>query len=300
MKEITHIQSIHQLHQYAGLEPPKHPLFSIHRLEDIKLINSQFPERLTYDFFSIGLKKDLEGFVKYGRKNYDFHEGALGFTAPYQVMEFNSDLLNNATGWIFFFQKEFLNESILKDKIDQFGFFNYQTNEGLHLSKSEEESVKIIFNNIKTEYDQPIDSLSKQVVISNLELLLTYSYRYYKRQFITRNEVDTSILSKFKQLLKTYFEQAENSGLPTVELMANKLHLSANYLSDYLKTTTGRSALDHIHDKIIETAKSDLLASEKSISEIAFQLGFEYPHYFSRLFKKKTGLTPSEYRTKLE
>lgn len=300
MKEITHIQSIHQLHQFAGLEPPKHPLFSIYRLEDIKVINSQFPERMTYDFFSVGLKKDLDGFVKYGRTNYDFQEGALGFTAPYQVMEFNSDLLNNATGWIFFFQKEFLNESILQDKIDQFGFFNYQTNEGLHLSKAEEKSIETIFNNIKTEYDQTIDSFSRQVVISNLELLLTYSHRYYKRQFIIRNEVDTSIFSKFKQLLKAYFREANNNGLPTVELLANQLHISANYLSDYLKTTTGKSAIEHIHDKIIETAKSDLLASEKSIAEIAFQLGFEYPHYFSRLFKKKTGLTPTEYRTKSE
>lgn len=300
MKETTHIKSIHQLHQLAGLEPPKHPLFSILSLDNIKRINRQFPERMTYDFFSVGLKKDLEGYVKYGRTKYDFQEGTLGFTAPYQVMEFSSDLLNNATGWIFFFQKEFLTESVLNNKIDEFGFFNYQTNEGLHLSKIEEESIETIFNNIKIEYDQPIDSFSKQVVISNLELLLTYSQRYYKRQFIIRNEVDTSTFSEFKQLLKTYFLEANNNGLPTVELLANQLHISANYLSDYLKSTTGKSAIEHIHNKIIETAKSDLLASEKSISEIAFQLGFEYPHYFSRLFKKKTGLTPTEFRTKLE
>ena len=300
MKGTIHIQSIHQLHQIAGLESPKHPLFSIYRLEDIKLINRQFPERMTYDFFSVGLKRNLDGFVKYGRTHYDFQEGALGFTAPYQLMEFSSDLLNKATGWLFFFQREFLNESILHNKIDQFGFFSYQTNEGLHLSKTEEKSLETIFSNIKTEYDQPIDSFSKQVVISNLELLLTYSHRYYKRQFIIRNEVDTSIFSKFKQLLKAYLQEANNRGLPTVELLAGQLHISANYLSDYLKTTTGKSAIEHIHDKIIETSKSDLLASEKSISEIAFQLGFEYPHYFSRLFKKKTGLTPTEFRLKPE
>lgn len=298
MKGTTHIKSIHQLHQIAGLEPPKHPLFSIYRLEDIRLIHGQLSERMTYDFFSVGLKKNLEGFVKYGRTNYDFQEGVLGFTAPYQVMEFSSDLLNKATGWIFFFKKEFLNESILLNNIDQFGFFNYQTNEGLHLSKTEENSLETIFNNIKTEYDLPIDSFSKQVVISNLELLLTYSHRYYNRQFIIRNEVDTSIFSKFKQLLKAYFKETDNIGLPTVELLSKQLHISANYLSDYLKATTGKSAIEHIHNKIIEIAKSDLLASEKSIGEIAFQLGFEYPHYFSRLFKKKTGLTPTEFRIK--
>jgi len=295
-KTTVHIKSIYELHQFAGVQPPKHPLFSIHKLEDLKLTGSHFPERMTYDFYTVGLKKNLTGYIKYGRTSYDFQEGALGFTAPYQLMEFNKELIQNANGWVFFFQKEFLNGSNLYDKINEYGFFEYQINEGLHLSKTEEESIDRILEDIEKEYKQPIDVFSKQVVLSSLELLLTFSHRYYSRQFIVRNDTDPSVFSNFKKQLRLVFTDDKHHGLPTVELMASKLHLSANYLSDYLKSTTGKTALDHIHNHIIEIAKKNLLVTNKSISEIAFEIGFEYPHYFSRLFKKKTGLTPSEFR----
>lgn len=295
---MIHIKTIHQLHSLAGLEEPKHPLFSIQRIEDLNLDKEQFPEKITYDFFTVGLKKNLNGYVKYGRTNYDFQEGALGFTAPFQLMEFSTDLITNASGWILFFHKELLNITQLEQEIDNYGFFGYNVSEGLHLSKVEEQSIGVIFENIEKEYLLPIDKYSKKVVLSNLELLLTYAHRYYSRQFIIRNEVDTAILTNFKKELKLLF--IENTKLPTVELLADKLHLSANYLSDFLKSTTGKSALEHIHNYIINQAKKDLISTEKSISEIAFELGFEYPHYFSRLFKKKTGLTPSEYRVETE
>ncbi|GMN08861.1 helix-turn-helix domain-containing protein [Croceitalea sp. MTPC9] len=296
--KMIHIKSIHQIHKLAGLNKPKHPLFSIYRIEELKLDSDNFPEKMTYDFYTVGLKKNLNGYVKYGRTNYDFQEGALGFTGPFQLMEFSTDLIQNASGWILFFHKELLNFTKLEKSIDDYGFFEYAVNEGLHLSKDEEKSIEEIFQNIEKEYQLPIDKYSKQVVLSNLELLLTYSDRYYSRQFILRNEVNNRIFSNFKDELKATFN--DNIKLPTVEQLAEKLNLSANYLSDFLKTTTGNSAIEHIHRYIIEQAKKDLVLSDKSISEIAFELGFEYPHYFSRLFKKKTGLTPSEYRLESE
>lgn len=292
---MIHIKTIHQLHKLAGLKEPKHPLFSIHRIEELQLDSENFPEEMTYDFYTAGLKKNLNGYVKYGRTNYDFQEGALGFTAPFQLMEFNAGLIQNASGWILFFHKELLNITKLVKSIDDYGFFEYAVNEGLHLSKDEEKSIEDIFQNIEKEYQLPIDKYSKQVVLSNLELLFTYSDRYYSRQFIVRNEVGTTIFSNFKAELKSAFY--DNDKLPTVEQLAEKLNLSANYLSDFLKTTTGNSAIEHIHGYIIEQAQKRLILSDKSISEIAFELGFEYPHYFSRLFKKRTGLTPTEFRT---
>ncbi len=300
MKPKVHVRSIQQLHQLAGPEPPRHPLFSIHRIEDLNLAHGNFPESMTYDFYTIGLKKNLEGYIKYGRTNYDFQEGALGFAAPYQLMEFHKDLIQNADGWLFFFEKEFLNGSKLSGCIDDYGFFDYQTNEGLHLSKKEEKSIEEIFKNIELEYKLPIDRYSKQVVLSNLELLLTYSQRYYTRQFVVRNEVDSTIYSNFKVQLNSLFKEGKIHGLPTVDLLAGKLHLSANYLSDYLKSTTGKSAMEHIHMAILDIAKKELQTTNKSVSEIAFDLGFEYPHYFSRLFKKKTGSTPTAFRAASE
>ncbi|MFV1448516.1 helix-turn-helix domain-containing protein [Maribacter sp. HS] len=296
MKKTVHIPSISSLHQLVGLDPPKHPLFSIQRLEDLKGISC--PEKITYDFYTIGFKKNLNGYVKYGRTNYDFQEGVLGFTAPLQLMEFSNDLLENARGWIIFFHEELWNSANQQNRIDQYGFFEYQINEGLHLSRTEEESIENILINIEKEYELPIDKYSKNVVLSNLELLFTYSFRYYARQFTIRNDIDNSIYSNFKVELHSFFNAKKNDFLPSVDFFAKKLNISANYLSDSLKNTTGKSAIEHIHSYIVESAKNDLMTSDKSISEIAFELGFEYPHYFSRLFKKKTGVTPSDYRVK--
>jgi len=211
-------------------------------------------------------------------------------------MEFSDNLLQNANGWILFFHKELWNIENNQNNTTQDGFFKYHTNEGLHLSKIEEKSIELIFENIKKEYELPIDKFSKQVVLSNLELLFTYSYRYYTRQFTIRNEIDSSLFSNFKKELHLFFNDETNTYLPTVDFLADKLNLSANYLSDALKNTTGQSPIEHIHSYIIESAKNNLINSNKSISDIAFELGFEYPHYFSRLFKKRTGITPSEFR----
>ncbi|MEO0528363.1 MAG: AraC family transcriptional regulator, partial [Bacteroidota bacterium] len=220
---IKHIDSIHVLHELAGASPPNHPLFSIWKLEDLpKITQANFPELMTYGFYSSGLKKNLKGYVKYGRTAYDFQEGALGFKSPLQLLSFNPEIVAHATGWILFFHKDFIAGTKLAERIQGYNFFGYETNEGLHLSKTEEDVINTIYENIYMEYRRPIDKHSKQVMLSNLELLLTYAQRYYSRQFILRNESDSSALQGFEKVLNAFFEDRppEINGLPTVEYFA--------------------------------------------------------------------------------
>ncbi len=297
MENTLHIATIQKLHELAGISAPKHQLFSVHRIENLRNLGPNFPKRLSYGFYSIGLKKDLRGYLKYGRTHYDFQQGALGFTAPFQVMEFNSDLMNNGTGWILLIHENLIANSLSEHQFDTYAFFNYDVNEGLHLSEDEENALQKLFENIETEYHLPIDRHSKNVVLSNISLLLAYSQRYYHRQFIMRNEVKPDVLTTFEKELKQYYIKSETEvTLPTVDYFANALHLSANYLSDLLKATTGKTALEHIHMHLVSTAKKRLLISNNSISGVGYSLGFEYPQYFSRLFKNKTGETPSAFR----
>ncbi len=298
MPDIHHIDSIHLLHQVAGGPPPRHPLFSVHRLEELSNDGPGFPQYLTYGFYAVGLKKNLSGYLKYGRTSYDFQEGALGFTAPLQVLSFELEILKRATGWMLFFQQELLAGSALANTIRDYGFFDYQVNEGLHLSQEEENTLDIIFGNIQTEYQRPIDQYSKQVVLSNIELLLTYAQRYYSRQFILRNDISSSVLNTFESKLHQCLDHAEvlQSGLPSVNYFADQLHLSPKYLSDLLKSLTGKTTQEHIHYQLIEKAKVKLLASDAPVADIAYALGFEYPQYFSRLFKQKTGMSPTTFR----
>ncbi len=298
MEEIIHIPTITDLHKLAGAPPPEHPLVSIVRMEEIPTPQEVNFQRITYGFYSLGLKRYMKGYVKYGRQKYDFQEGMMGFTAPNQLLDFTNLDSSDATGWLLFFQPELLRGHHLADQIEQYGFFDYEVNEALHLSKKEEESIEVIFENILKEYIQPIDKYSKSVVLSNIDLILTYSNRYYNRQFVTRNEVDSSLLTRFEQEIKTYFRQGIllQKGIPSVEYFAEKLHLSPNYLSDMLKSLTGKTTKEHIHYQLIEKAKNKLRSSDQTIAEIAYDLGFEYPQYFNRLFKDKTGMTPKAYR----
>ncbi|MEM7552434.1 MAG: helix-turn-helix transcriptional regulator [Bacteroidota bacterium] len=292
------IKSITELHQIAGGPPPEHPLISLIRLEDIPELPADYPQDFIYEFYSIGFKKNLKGYIAYGRENYDFQEGVLGFTEPDQSLSFTGSDASEATGWILFFHKDFLMKSPLMDKIEEYGFFKYNVNEALHLSAKEEELIEGLFANMHNEYSQRIDTFSKDVLLSNLELLLTYSQRFYSRQFITRNDVDSSFLNRFKVELKKYFHSDEliDGGIPTVEYFAKKLNISSSYLSDMLKSLTGKTTKEHIHLKLIEMAKKKLVSTDQTVAEIAYGLGFEYPQYFNRLFKEKTGLTPKEFR----
>jgi len=276
-----------------------HPLVGIIRLEDIPEQAKQLGA-LSFGFYSISLKRKLTGYIDYGRKKYDFQEGVMGFVAPNQVLSFDGCDAKLSEGWELFFDADLLVNSALAEDINTYGFFNYETNEALHASVKEENQIAQIFENIFNEYILPVDQFSKEVILSNIELLLTYSKRFYKRQFITRNEVDSSVVSNFEKELNTYFttDNLSEKGLPDVSYFAEKVHLSPNYLNDMLKNLTGKTTTEHIQFHLLKKAKHLILGSKKSIAEIAYELGFEYPQYFSRLFKKKTGLTPSEFRSK--
>jgi len=297
MSTVHHIATIHQLHQAAGVDPPRHPLFSIHRLQDLSVLSDQFPGDFTYGFYSIGLKKNLGSFIKYGRTQYDFQEGTLGFTAPNQRISFDPNITADARGWVLFFHKDLGIGTDFHEELDRYGFFGYDVSEGLHLSQQEEIAIHQIFANIHAESELPIDQHHRQVVLSNIELMLTYAQRYYTRQFVVRHDANPDLLNRFERELKQYFQApVREKGLPTVEYFASQVNLSPKYLSDLLKSLTGKTALEHIHYQLIELAKNRLLASDASISEIAYDLGFEYPQYLSRLFRKKTGMAPKEFR----
>ena len=298
MNQPIHIKTISELHHFAGGDPPDHPLMSIMRVEDIPELPSGFPSEFTFSFYTIGLKKNLQGYVEYGRKRYDFQQGVMGFTAPNQVMSFDSSSTVGATGWMLFFHPDLLHGHQLGSNILEFGFFDYEIHEALHLSPKEEDTILQVFENIHHEYHQPIDLYSKSVVLSNLELLLTYCNRFYGRQFVTRHDADQTFLSRFEKAIKIYFRDTHDmdKGIPTVNFFADQLNVSPSYLSDSLKALTGKTTQDHIHYYLLDKAKNILIGSDKSVSEVAYELGFDYPQYFSRLFKEKVGMTPKEYR----
>jgi len=299
MSDIQHIKTISDLQRFAGEQPLEHPSFMIIRMEDIPILPASYPRKMTYGFYNISLKRNLKGYINYGRTRYDFQEGVMGFTAPNQVIAYDPDIAEGATGWSLFFHAEYLGRHPLVDKIEDYGFFDYRINEALHLSQKEEDMMDQIAQNIEDEYHKPIDKHSQTVILSNLELLLTYADRYYSRQFITRNEVDSSFLSKFNKEIRRFFREEDfgYTGIPTVKYFASFMNVSQNYLSDVLRELTGKSTREHIHFHLIEKAKLLLLSSDQSISSIAFDLGFESPPYFTRFFKKNTGSTPKGYRS---
>ncbi|PHN03409.1 helix-turn-helix domain-containing protein [Flavilitoribacter nigricans] len=298
MEKWLKVDSIAQLVELSGFPPVAYPYFAIIRVEDLATLPGEFFQPLVFNFYTAGLKKNLSGAVRYGRATYDFNKGVLGFTAPNQVLEINEDMKNNGSGWMIFFEIEFLRGHALQNNIDQYGFFNYDVNEALHLSDKEEKIIEDIFQRMAAEYENNIDRFSREVMLSYLDLLLKYSNRYYSRQFITRNEVGSDLLKRFEQQLGQYFREGlfRKLGLPTVAYFAEALCVSPNYLSDFLRSNTGKSTQEHIHLAILEQAKILLLSSSRTVSQIAYELGFEYPQYFSRLFKQKTGLTPSAFR----
>ena len=297
-KNIIHIKSINQLLEGSGLGKPTHPLIAVIDTADIVFGKEMQGLKITSDLYSIALK-DASCGLDYGRKPYDFNEGVLFFSAPKQVFTVTKvQKLNEIKGWMIYFHPDLIRNTKLASKIDGYTFFNYEVNEALHLSEKEQSLLNNLVNLIENEIQERIDSHSQQVLVSNIELILSYSFRFYERQFNTRSAQNTDIVSKVECLLKSYYQTNELilSGQPTIEYLANGCHLSSNYLSDLLSKETGRSAKDHINDFLMEKAKNLLLSSTDSVSGIAYSLGFNYPHYFSRIFKKKTGKTPQEYR----
>lgn len=294
--EYMDINSISELHRFFGYEKPVHPLISI-----VDLTKIDRSHRKADVFYRLGLYsvacKEITGQVKYGRTNYDFSEGSLVFTAPYQVLSPDPDV-KVYEGWGLYIHPDFLNASNNGPKLTRYSFFGYDTNEALHISDAEKKILEECLHNIEREISQNIDEHSHHLILSNLELFFAYCSRFYDRQFLTRGVVSNDTLQQFDRLLNDYFAQDTliDVGLPDVRYFASNLNLSTNYLSDLLHKYTGKTTQEHIHLKLIEKAKSLLWGTEKSISEIAYELGFEYPSHFTKIFKAKTGQSPKEFR----
>ncbi len=295
--QILRIDSISELHRMLGLDGPRHPLISVVDAARVIIPPALVGVKLVGNFYYMALKDGSCG-IEYGRNPYDFEEGVLLFTAPGQVITATREQKENEVqGWMLFFHPDLLRTSALGENIGRYSFFSYDVHEALHLSEVEVARVTHCVDQIVEEYSQRIDTHSQRVIVSNIELLLNYCLRFYERQFNVRTNLNKDVVSQFERILKAYFESGETTnGLPSIQYFADQLHLSQNYLSDVLKKESGRSAKDYINDYVVEKAKTVLLNSTDSVSGIAYTLGFNYPHYFSRLFKNKTGMTPQEYR----
>jgi len=293
---LLKVESLIDLHKIFGMESPVHPLISIVELKNIQIVAETLPEFLSLNCYKIAYKSELSGRIKYGQSYYDFGEGGLVFTAPNQI--FQSPDQNQKSGYILFIHPDFLLSYQLAIKIKQYSFFYYAANEALHLSEKEKSTIISVFKIIQEEMNDRIDNYSQDIIISQLELLLSYSNRFYKRQFITRKAVNNNLLQKMEEILTDHYynENSLMEGIPTVHFLAERLNLSPSYLSDMLRSLTGQNAQQHIHEKLIEKAKELLSTTGLSISEIAYQLGFEHSQSFSKLFKTKTNLSPLEFR----
>ncbi|WP_316786970.1 helix-turn-helix transcriptional regulator [Pedobacter frigiditerrae] len=292
-------KTISEFHQFRGLPKPEHPLVSVINLADVNRLKAG-ETSILLDFYSIALKRNFNAKIKYGQQEYDFDEGIMFFISPKQLfrIEVEEDSFLNQSGWMLLIHPDFLWNTTLAKKIKQYEYFSYAVNEALYLSDKEETTIADIMHNIEREYHSNIDQFSQDVIIAQLELLLTYAERYYHRQFLTRKITNHSILNKLENILDVYFNNDSllQKGIPTVQYVADALNVSPNYLSGLLKVLTGQSTQQHIHSKLIEKAKEKLTVTGLSVSEIAYELGFEHPQSFSKLFKSKTNVSPLEFR----
>ena len=266
----------------------------------MKRMSDDKPTNFVYDFYFIALKRNCNVKLKYGQQQYDFDEGTMFFIAPNQVfgIEHGKDETLKQSGWLLLIHPDFLWNTPLAKSIKQYEYFGYAVNEALFLSEKEETTITGIIQIIQQEYHSNIDKFSQDIIIAQLEVLFTYSERFYQRQFITRKITNHQILIRLENMLEEYFNSDDlvNKGLPSVQYIAGSLNVSPNYLSELLKVLTGQSTQQHIHDKLIEKAKEKLSTTDLSVSEIAYELGFEHPQSFSKLFKSKTMLSPLEFR----
>lgn len=294
------VNSISQMHRLLSLPEPLHPLVSVVRVQDIGFTDGITWEHFSLNFYCISLKKNIAGKTKYGQQYYDYNKGLMTFVAPRQVLSLDSpfeDGISPSPGYTLFIHPDFLYKHPLAATIKNYGFFSYNVNEALHLSEKEEGNIVAIFQKVAEEY-QHIDKHTQDIILSQIDLMLNYSNRFYERQFITRKAVNHDILTRMETLLNEYFESNNGlqKGVPTVEDLAQQLNLSSNYLSDVLRSLTGQSAQQHIQEKLIAKAKEYLSLTNFSVAEIAYQLGFEHPQSFNKLFKKKVNISPLEFR----
>lgn len=297
MEKINHYKSITELHEKSGFEMPKHPLISLMTCKEL-MTYSVGEDRFTGDFYMVALKKIKSGHILYGKTKYDHSNGSAVFMKPRQIIEV-SNVQFAEKGFVMFFHEDYLSGHHLYEQIKKYGYFEYEINEALHISPSEELILWELYYKIRKEYDENPDEFSREIILSHIDSILKYSDRFYKRQFIDRSiNVSGTMVKKFQKVVDNYFEKDLHlqDGLPTVNYLADKLSVSTRYLSDVLKQETGKTALEHIHIYLIKEAKNLLLSSENNVSGIAYDLGFESPSYFTRLFKKIVGLTPVQYR----
>lgn len=299
---MKQIKTISEFHHYTNLPKPHHPLISV--IDVAKAVpnpTNSDPENLILDFYSIAVKRMHNVKVKYGQQPFDFNEGVLSFMSPKQVFSVSADKENEEvkkSGWAIYIHPDFIWNTSLSKTIKNYGFWDYSLNEALFLSAKEGATINNIIQNIRKEAQSNIDKFTKQIIISQIESLLSYSDRFYNRQFITREKTNHQILEQLEAKLNKYFSEDNliDKGLPTVQHIAEELSLSPKYLSSLLQILTGQSTQQHIHDKLIEKAKERLTSSELTISEISYSLGFEHIQSFSKLFKTKTNFSPTEFR----
>jgi len=293
------IKTISEYHKFMQLPKPAHPLVSVARFEDIKRPYTEPISRIM-DFYSIAIKRNSNVKMRYGQQEYDFDEGIMFCMSPGQLLRVEIDKTRERkhTGLNLLIHPDFLWNTPLAKTIKKYEYFDYSVNEALFLSPKEEEILIGIIQNIDQECCSNVDNFSQDIIIAQIELLLSYTERFYRRQFITRKVNNHKVLDRLEQVLSEYFNSDDlgEHGLPTVVYIAEKLNISPNYLSDLLKALTGQSTQQHIHEKLIEKAKEKLSTTTLSVSEIAYELGFEYPQSFTKLFKTKTNLSPIEFR----
>jgi AraC-like DNA-binding protein len=292
--------SLTQLHKAMGQPAPAHPLISIMNYGEAQFDPKDFQDGIILNFYKVSFKTSFTGKLKYGQGFYDFEEGGMSFIAPGQLLRMQDEEANY-DGMTLHIHPDFLRHSTLNTSIKQYGFFSYSAAEALYLSEKEKKTIISIYQFIQDELAERIDKFSQDVIISQIELLLNYANRFYDRQFITRKTVSHDILSKLESLLENYLsnEKASASGLPTVNNLAEQLHLTPRYLSDLLRNLIGQNTQQFIHEKIIEKAKEYLSKDELTVAEVGYKLGFEHPQSFTKLFKNKTQLTPLQFRTSI-
>ena len=297
----TRLKTISELHRFNNISSPNHPLISLIDYSKIKPTPVNNELKWVQEFYTISIKRNVVGKYRYGQESYDFDEGLMTFFSPEQVVSvelIEEDLNNKPSGWILAIHPDFLYGTSLSKSIKKYTFLNYSVREALFLSEKEENIVFEIFQKITDEYQANLDQFSQQIIISQLELLLTYADRFYQRQFLTRKISNHQILDRLEILLEEYFKKeiVFEKGLPTVQDVSQNLNLTADYLSAMLKSLTGQTTQQHIHNKLIEKAKIKLSTTNLSVSEIAYELGYEHSQSFNKLFKSKTNQTPLEFR----
>lgn len=298
MKNIVYrVETISALHQIAGFEKPKHPLFTVIDYSKVKIVDAPQSASFVCSFYTVNFKKYCR-FV-YGRQPFDHQDGTLHCSAPEQVITFDrKKQANTSQGWGLYFHPELIRNSNLGKKIKEYSFFSYQENEALHLSGQEKQTLLSLLKQMENEYNTNIDHYSHELILSNLELLLNYCKRFYGRQFLTRTNQNKDLIVRFEKFITAYIHSDKliKMGIPSVKYCAHAMNLSPNYFSDLLKNETGKNAQEHIHYFLLEQAKDLLAGSDKRINEIAYELGFEYSQNFSKLFKKKLGMSPTDFR----